>query len=41
MAKRKKDKRTNNDLQTLHSQVKIQQHEPITKLEVNSGDQEW
>ena len=28
MDKRKKDKRTNNDLQTLHSKQKIEQHEP-------------
>jgi len=28
MAKKKKDKRTNNDLQNIHIKLKIEKHEP-------------
>ena len=34
---KKKDKRTNNDLQNIHIKLKIEQHEPHNKLGVNSG----
>ena len=34
---KKKDKRTNNDLQNIHIKRKIEKHEPHKKLGVNSG----
>ena len=34
---KKKYKRTNNDLQNIHIKLKIEQHEPHKKPEVNSG----
>jgi hypothetical protein len=37
MAKRKKYKRTNTDLQNIHIKLKIEQHEPHEKPGVNSG----
>ena len=37
---KKKDKRTNNDLQNIHIKLKIEQHEPHNKLGVNSGTPE-
>jgi len=36
MAKRKKYKRTNNDLQSMHIKLKIKKHEPHYKPGVNS-----
>ena len=37
MAKRKKYKRTNTDLQNIHIQLKIEEHEPHWKPGMNSG----
>ena len=37
MAKRKKDKRTNNDPQKTHSKPKIEQHDPHQKPGANPG----
>ena len=37
---KKKDKRTNNDLQAIHRKLKIEQHEPHWKSGVNSGASE-
>ena len=40
MAKRKKDKRTNNDLHNIHIKLKIELQEPHLKPGVNSGTPE-
>jgi len=37
MAKKKKYKKTNNDLQNIHIKLKIEQHEPHLKPGVNAG----
>ena len=38
---KKKDKRTNNDLQTLHIKLKIEKHESHLKPGVKLGALEW
>jgi hypothetical protein len=37
MSKGKKDKRTKNDLQTIHTKLKIEEQEPHIKPGMNSG----
>ena len=37
---KKKDKRTNNDLQNIHVKLKIEKHEPHLKPLVDSGSPE-
>jgi hypothetical protein len=32
---------TNNDLQSIHMELKMDLHEPLQKPGMNSGDQEW
>ena len=38
--KEQKDKRINNDKQTLHRKLKIEQHEPHNKPGIKSGTKE-
>jgi hypothetical protein len=40
MAKKKKDKRTNNNLPNIHIKLKIEYHKPHQKPVVNSGASE-